>query len=330
MGFRKKVLLFFFSIYFFKLISISCFAEESRGTVSGFTLRQGVGARPFGMGEAYVAVSDDINALFSNPAGLAGIQKKELTTMYFKGLADVQTGFLGYVVPWEKKGSLATGFLYLNGGRIKINYLDGRSHSFEAQRDYVGILSYARDLKDGFLIGGNMKLLHSTLVEEYTAQTLSVDLGVMYKKLMNNNLSIGFAIQNIGKGIKYSQEEDDLPFTLKGGIAYKLNLEKNENYLGFFNEVSPKTSLSPGCLFSLEVEKPKETEFKGKLGFEYGKYWKQHRYLLRGGYKLGYTPDTYTLGIGCEFEQFQFDYGIGIMDDLGLLHKVSFTIRFGV
>ena len=102
MDFKKKVLLFSFLVYFFKLISISCFAEESRGTVSGLTLRQGVGARSLGMGEAYVAVSDDINALFSNPAGLAIIQKKELTTMYFKGLTDVQTGFLGYVVPWKK------------------------------------------------------------------------------------------------------------------------------------------------------------------------------------------------------------------------------------
>ena len=79
-GIRKKVLLFSFVVYFFKLISMSCFAEESRGTVSGLVLRQGVGARPFGMGEADVAVSDVINALFSNPAGLASIQKKELNT----------------------------------------------------------------------------------------------------------------------------------------------------------------------------------------------------------------------------------------------------------
>ncbi len=329
-GIRKKVLLFSFVVYFFKLISMSCFAEESRGTVSGLVLRQGVGARPFGMGEAYVAVSDDINALFSNPAGLASIQKKELNTMYFKGLADVQTGFLGYVVPWEKKGSLAMGFLYLNGGRVRINYLDGNSHSFEAQRDYVGILSYAREINYSFFLGGNVKLLHSTLVEEYTAQALSADLGIMYKKLMDNNLSIGFTIQNIGTGIKYSEEEDDLPFTLKGGIAYKLNFERNNHYQGFFNKVSPTRNVSQGCLFSCEVEKPKEMEFKGKLGFEYGKYWKQHRYLLRGGYKLGYAPETYTVGVGCEFEQFQFDYGIGIMNDLGFLHKVSFTVRFSV
>ena len=132
----------------------------------------------------------------------------------------------------------------------------------------------------------------------------------------------------MGTGIKYSDGEDELPFTLKGGIAYKLNLERSKNYPGFFNEGSTKSNISPGCLFSCEVEKPKETEFKGKLGFEYGKYWKKHRYLLRGGYKLGYAPDTYTLGVGCEFEQFQVDYGMGIMNDLGFLHKVSFTIRF--
>ena len=41
----------------------------------------GIGARPLGMGRAYVAVADDANAVFANPAGL-GLQKSwSITSM---------------------------------------------------------------------------------------------------------------------------------------------------------------------------------------------------------------------------------------------------------
>ena len=40
---------------------------------------QGAGARPYGMGFAYTAVSDDAFALLFNPAGLADVRRRELT-----------------------------------------------------------------------------------------------------------------------------------------------------------------------------------------------------------------------------------------------------------
>ena len=40
------------------------------------------GARPQGMGGAFLSVSDDANAPLWNPAGIAFLKKKQLTTMY--------------------------------------------------------------------------------------------------------------------------------------------------------------------------------------------------------------------------------------------------------
>ena len=51
----------------------------------------GVGARPLGMGHAFVAVADDVNAVYYNPAGLINITSPQLTFMYapiFIGLTD--------------------------------------------------------------------------------------------------------------------------------------------------------------------------------------------------------------------------------------------------
>ncbi len=41
------------------------------GTSAATFLELGFGARPLGLGEAYVAVADDVSALHYNPAGLA-------------------------------------------------------------------------------------------------------------------------------------------------------------------------------------------------------------------------------------------------------------------
>lgn len=47
-----------------------------------YFLDLGNGVRPTGMGEAFVAVADDINALFYNSAGLSRLEQLEVTGMY--------------------------------------------------------------------------------------------------------------------------------------------------------------------------------------------------------------------------------------------------------
>ena len=42
----------------------------------------GGGARPMGMGGAYIGLADDANAPFFNPAGLTQQMKRELKAMY--------------------------------------------------------------------------------------------------------------------------------------------------------------------------------------------------------------------------------------------------------
>ena len=41
----------------------------------------GIGARPLGMGKAFVAIADDANAVFTNPAGLGTQKSWALTSM---------------------------------------------------------------------------------------------------------------------------------------------------------------------------------------------------------------------------------------------------------
>jgi hypothetical protein len=40
--------------------------------------KDGVGARPLGMGQAFTAVSDDVTSIYWNPAGLGFLKDKEV------------------------------------------------------------------------------------------------------------------------------------------------------------------------------------------------------------------------------------------------------------
>ena len=57
-------------------------AGESAGGQGGAFLRNPVGARPAGMGDAFVAVADDANALLYNPGGLYQTGPLSLGGMY--------------------------------------------------------------------------------------------------------------------------------------------------------------------------------------------------------------------------------------------------------
>lgn len=59
-----------------------------------------IGARPLGMGEAFLAVADDGNALLWNPAGLPGLGRHELIGSQADVMGTgIETSNLGYLVP---------------------------------------------------------------------------------------------------------------------------------------------------------------------------------------------------------------------------------------
>ena len=85
----------------------------SHATITGLEFLKIVpGARPAGLAESFVALSDDINAVYYNPAGLGFIIRPELQATHMIGLADIYTSFVGYLQPL-KTGSFAVAGQYV-------------------------------------------------------------------------------------------------------------------------------------------------------------------------------------------------------------------------
>ncbi|MEW6482897.1 MAG: hypothetical protein AB1397_07915 [bacterium] len=59
------------SLFLFVLFSFSCFADYSEGVCGATFLKINSLPRPVSLGGAFSAVSDDLSALYYNPAGLA-------------------------------------------------------------------------------------------------------------------------------------------------------------------------------------------------------------------------------------------------------------------
>jgi len=341
-----------FSAYIFLSLILSFSFPTTRvanakgpSTSGAIILKQTSGARALGMGEAFVALADDVNCLYWNPAGLTQIRNHELSMMYLNGLVDSWFGSIGYAHPlgakgkkWGRRisgvkgvseaqkfyGTIALGMAFFQAGKIT---LDPEGKTVVAEQDYLITLGYGYPLWRGAIIrrpglrfeeerqsiislGLNIKIISSTLVGDYSAMAYAGDIGVLGKFLLgSNSLRIGAAVQNLGTKLKFEEEGDPLPFTIRVGCSYEMNFGK-EHVLAV----------------AAEGVKPNDNEIRGNVGVE---YWYKEIFALRSGYKIGYDLDGFTAGVGFNWQGYGLDYGWGMLaTKMGDNHRVSFTARF--
>ncbi len=193
------------------------------------------GAVATGMGGAFTAFSDDMTAIYYNPAGLSNLRNFTLFgwqhSNWLLGLIpDAFYEFGGFSYP-TKRGVLGIGLTYLTIGEVEITDESGNSYKFTPY-DVVLSIGFGTDINKNFKVGGAIKYYYSFLVPEQvlrqvfgvegkgTAQVPAIDLGILYNA--TSDLNIGASLQNIGPGLKYSGNDisEPLPLTLRFGLGY--------------------------------------------------------------------------------------------------------------
>ena len=214
----------------FLLVTVLCFTAEAK---TGFDLSTaGSGARPMGMGRAYTAVSDDINAIFTNPAGLGKQKGWGLTSMSTKMMGRVDYKMLGGIYPTEH-------------GTFGVGYLSAMTPAGYATTDKASLasavplsygtsqlsLSYGIDLSEMIKISGTTANLSLGAAYRATASKFEgtdgsgtgggLDVGVIFRPLAN--VSTGLTLQNVGGGINWKNgTKEELPLVTKLGAACDL------------------------------------------------------------------------------------------------------------
>ncbi|MEK9150280.1 MAG: PorV/PorQ family protein [Candidatus Desantisbacteria bacterium] len=295
---NKKYLLMM--VLLFLLGNVASVKAKSAGECGAIGLKFPPTARAMGMGEALVAVGDDINVLYFNPAGLAGIDK-EFSSYYQDGVLDRFYTCFAYSQP-VNIGGLGLSLGWLDGGEATIYEFDGTERELNALKDIYLQAGLGRILKENLKVGGGIKIISSKLAEEYNASGIGIDLGLLVEK---NGKNVGISLQNLGLGLKYEDKKSSLPTTLRIGGAIR-----------------------PGgrhFILALEGKKVLGEGFSLGVGSE---YWYQGFLALRLGYKTGNENQGIAGGFGIRYQRFQFDYAFVPIKDLDSAHRISLLLRF--
>ncbi len=269
-------------------------------------LKIGVGARPLAMGEAYVALADDISAIYWNPAGLVQIERPELGFTYNRWFEDIGYHFFGYSHPINDS-VLALSIYYLGGGDIEGSDDGGILTGDVSAYDLALAFSYSRKLIKGLSGGLSFKFINEKLDDE-VANALALDLGALYKTGVDN-LDVGFNIQNIGTRIKFIRESASLPLNFRFGLAYKL---------------FPTNPLT----LTLDFNKLNNESIYLGLGAE---SWITDYLAVRIGGKFDPDiKDRVRFGLGLKRKNLRLDYAYTPHKILGDTHQFSIGLYFGI
>jgi len=293
------------------------------------------GARANGMGEAFVAVSDDATSAWWNVGAMAFMKNRNLSFMYsplVPDLADdVNYQFLGYTSPAGKSGVWGVHLIYLSYGKSIATDTEGNTLREFTSWEGGLAASYGMTLGENVGVGISLKYIRVDLAPQDVTQdnvegagsSFAVDVGSMWK-LPNQHLQFGLAVTNMGPDIAFIDREqsDPLPFTARLGAAYTV-LDDDVSHLLATADVEQ----SMVWLIDSDVDKRRSEIWHGGIEYRYVN-------LLAG--RVGYVYDkdgdfnAATYGLGFIYkDKLSLDYAnVPQAQDLERVHRWSITFTF--
>lgn len=279
------------------------------GTTAAF-LKLGSGARATGLGGAFTAVADDVNAISYNPAGLAYLKRSEMGFTRAELVEGINYNFLGYSRP-AANGTIGLGVNYLGQASLEGRGADRAATGGFGASDTAINLAYARAFTARAGLGLNFKYITSRIAGE-SANGWAVDAGWQYKMPLKG-LSLGFAAQNLGPKMKFLEEGSSLPLTARAGAG---------------------CTLLDNALLSFDVSRQiNESKTVFSFGGEYAAF---NSFFMRAGY-LGSAAaggsgladaGGFKAGFGLKLKSFNLDYAVTPFGDIGKAHRISLGAGF--
>jgi hypothetical protein len=250
------------------------------------------------MGKAFVALAEDGDGIFVNPAGLGKIDGPKITSMYSNLIGDVNYIVLGGAYPHLKNSAIGAGVVVSNVSGISLYDSLGNSKGTANWGSSVLFLSYGINIEDAHMsFGGSAKYYNqggtgSSTIEGASASGLGFDLGAIYSP--SETLSLGITAQNplgtkldSGNGV-----ENSLLSVIKTGA--KVTIKPFENQ---------KLNLA------IDADMTKRRPTTIHLGAE---YYPVPNIAIRAG--IDQDPSTNgvetnpTAGVGLRFSGLEFNY----------------------
>jgi len=289
-------------------LCFGAFSKEDAGTATAQFLKLGAGARAAGLGNAYVALADDANAVYWNPAGMTQIDDQSASFTHTVWFEDIVYNWASYVRPL-KEGKLGVGIQYLSYGKLDAFDEMGTQTGAFKPRDLAATVSYGNKI-GGIPVGASVKYISSKI--KTSASAFALDLGGMYQ-LYEDKFSVGLAIQNVGTKMTFVDDGEKLPANIKLGGAYK-----GREYLILAADLNMPVdgAINYGAGVEYKVFKNEDSCLAARLG-----------YSSRANQTGGFSGTT--VGFGFDYRGLYTDYAFASFGDLGATHWISLGINFG-
>ncbi len=286
------------------MVSTSAVAEVANvGSAGAQFLKIGVGPRYQAMGEASVAVANDVYAAYWNPAGLAEIDRSAVGFTNVNWVLDVDLNYLALAKYYEDVGTFAVSASILSMDDQEITTFEEQSGTgdFYSASSYSVGVSFARQLTNRFAFGTTAKYVGERIHNE-EADGFAFDFGTLLYTGYRS-LRLGMSISNMGPELQFKGPDLDVSFDdLEGEGAndpvgaqlkttpYDLPLVFRVG-MAYDVEMGPKSMVT----FAGELKHPNDHDQQGAIGAEYSF---SEQFFLRGGYKVNYDEEGLALGAG--------------------------------
>lgn len=305
-------LVIIFGLFF---LNMTLMASPSSGTAGYEFLRTHIGARPSAMAGAFISIPGDIHAIYFNPAGLAPISGRMATATYLNHVLDFQSGFVAYTQPIKNIVQIAVGIDYMNYGDFDETDVAGNKLGNFGAGSFAITSSLGRSINEDLMVGVSAKVIYFSIVE-YNSTALALDLGAIYKVPFIEDMNIGLGVFNLGQAMTaFMDHKDPLPLNF---------------VLGF----SKKLAHLP-LVYSVTANKYIDDDIQFNVG---GEFTLAEGVFLRVGYnslgrdlKIGADGDQFagiSMGLGFQWNQMQFDYGLSSFGAIGYLNRATFSYQF--
>ncbi|MBI1796570.1 MAG: PorV/PorQ family protein [Candidatus Eisenbacteria bacterium] len=288
-------------------------SDNRLGTGGATELRIPVGARGVALAGSYLGTVTGAEAMFYNPAGLAGTDSPtEVLFSNTQYIADMKVNYFAVAQQMGGLGMVGFSVKVLSVGEIPFtteSAPDGTGEVFSPTFSTLG-LTYARRMTDRVNFGGTLTYISERVLQE-TAAGVAFDFGFQYDPDYNG-MRLGMAMKNFGPNSEFGGSDFERLQHVSGddpqasGRSLSLGSAKFELPSSFQFAVSypivhgPQGSFTIHGLYlnnSFAVD-------EGRIGAEY-MYKKD--FALRAGYKITNNSDDLML----------FSYGVGLRAPLG-------------
>lgn len=216
------------------------------GQSSALFLRIEPDSRAAGMGNAGVAVADNANAMFWNPAGLAFQENTQAGLTHSNWLPEFNADlFYEYLVGTYHADGIGTfggNVTFLNLGETEIRGPDGTVHGVTNSFQLAVGTSYGVQVSERLGVGTSLRFIYSKLASgqlegagDGAASTFSTDVSALYRSApfslggSDATFSAGVNLANMGGTLDFNKQrpgKDPIPMNLRFGPALTIDFDE--------------------------------------------------------------------------------------------------------